>query len=29
MPTITVRNVPPGVVASLKELAGRNNRSME
>ena len=29
MPTITVRNVPPGVVASLKALARRHNRSME
>lgn len=29
MPTITVRNVPPKVVQSLKALAKRNNRSME
>lgn len=29
MPTITVRNVPPEVVASLKALAKRSNRSME
>lgn len=29
MPTITVRNVPPQVVASLKALAKRNERSME
>lgn len=29
MPTITVRNVPPEVVASLKALAKRHNRSME
>ena len=29
MPTITVRNVPPKVVASLKALAKRHNRSME
>ena len=29
MPTITVRNVPPKVVQSLKALAKRHNRSME
>ncbi len=29
MPTITVRNVPPKVVQSLKALAKRRNRSME
>jgi plasmid stability protein len=29
MPTITVRNVPPKVVQSLKALARRHNRSME
>lgn len=29
MPTITVRNVPPKVLQSLKVLAERNNRSME
>ena len=29
MPTITVRNVPPRVVQSLKALARRHNRSME
>ncbi|MBA2665811.1 MAG: hypothetical protein H0U69_02125 [Trueperaceae bacterium] len=29
MPTITVRNVPPKVVESLKALAKRHNRSME
>ncbi len=29
MPTITVRNVPPEVVQSLKALAKRHNRSME
>jgi plasmid stability protein len=29
MPTITVRNVPPKVVKSLKALAGENRRSME
>ncbi len=29
MPTITVRNVPPRVVQSLKALAKRHNRSME
>lgn len=29
MPTITVRNVSPGVVASLKALARRHHRSME
>jgi plasmid stability protein len=29
MPTITVRNVPPKVVQSLKMLAKRHNRSME
>ena len=29
MPTITVRNVPPKVVQSLKSLARRHNRSME
>lgn len=29
MPTITVRNVPPAVVRSLKALAKRHNRSME
>ena len=29
MPTLTVRNVPPKVVRSLKALAKRHNRSME
>ena len=29
MPTITVRNVPPKVVQSLKALARRHNHSME
>ncbi|MGD9902981.1 MAG: hypothetical protein AB7U83_05895 [Vicinamibacterales bacterium] len=29
MPTITVRNVPPKVVRSLKALAKRHNRSLE
>ncbi len=29
MPTITVRNVPPRVVKSLKTLARENRRSME
>lgn len=29
MPTLTVRNVPPKVVQSLKALAKRHNRSME
>jgi len=29
MPTITVRNVPPKVVQSLKALAKRHNHSME
>ena len=29
MPTITVRNVPPKIVQSLKALAKRHNRSME
>jgi len=29
MPTITVRNVPPKVVQSLKALARRHHRSME
>ena len=29
MPTITVRNVPPKVIQSLKALARRHNRSME
>lgn len=29
MPTITVRNVPPKVVQSLKALAKRHHRSME
>jgi plasmid stability protein len=29
MPTITVRNVPPKVVRSLKALARENRRSME
>jgi plasmid stability protein len=29
LPTITVRNVPPKVVQSLKALAKRHNRSME
>lgn len=29
MPTITIRNVPPKVVAGLKSLARRHNRSME
>jgi plasmid stability protein len=29
MPTITIRNVPPKVVQSLKALAKRHNRSME
>jgi plasmid stability protein len=29
MPTITVRDVPPRVVRSLKALARRHNRSME
>jgi len=29
MPTITVRNVPPRVVQSLKALARRHKRSME
>lgn len=29
MPTITVRNVPPRVVQSLKAIAKRHNRSME
>jgi plasmid stability protein len=29
MPTITVRNVPPKVVKSLKTLARENRRSME
>jgi plasmid stability protein len=29
MPTITVRNVPPKVVQSLKARARRHNRSME
>jgi plasmid stability protein len=29
MPTLTIRNVPPRVVQSLKALAKRHNRSME
>lgn len=29
MPTLTIRNVPPKVVRSLKSLARRNRRSME
>lgn len=29
MPTLTIRNVPPKVVRSLKLLARRNGRSME
>jgi plasmid stability protein len=29
MPTLTIRNIPPGVVRSLKSLAQRNGRSME
>jgi plasmid stability protein len=29
MPTLTIRNVPPKVVQSLKALAKRHNRSME
>jgi plasmid stability protein len=29
MPTLTIRNVPPAVVQSLKTLARRNGRSME
>ena len=29
MPTLTIRNVPPKVVKSLKSLARRNRRSME
>ncbi|HEV8396866.1 MAG TPA: hypothetical protein VGQ37_21440 [Vicinamibacterales bacterium] len=29
MATLTVRNVPPGVVKTLKTLARRNRRSME
>lgn len=29
MPTLTIRNVPPRVVAALKSLAKRHNRSME
>jgi len=29
MPTLTIRNVPPGIVRSLKSRAGRHGRSME
>ncbi len=29
MPTLTIRNVPPGIVRSLKSLAQRHGRSME
>jgi plasmid stability protein len=29
MPTLTIRNVPPGVVKSLKTIARRSRRSME
>lgn len=29
MPTLTIRNVPPRIVQSLKSLARRNRRSME
>jgi plasmid stability protein len=29
MPTLTIRNIPPRVVQSLKSLARRNGRSME
>ena len=29
MPTLTIRNVPPNVVRSLKTIARRNRRSME
>jgi plasmid stability protein len=29
MPTLTIRNVPPGIVRSLKSLARRHGRSME
>ena len=29
MPTITIRNLPPKVIASLKAQAKRHNRSME
>lgn len=29
MPTLTIRNIPPRVVQSLKSIAHRNGRSME
>ena len=29
MPTLTIRNVPPGVVKSLKTIARKSRRSME
>jgi plasmid stability protein len=29
MPTLTIRNVPPGVVKALKTIARRSRRSME